>query len=515
MTDAVAALLTRAQEIGVKLWVESGEIKYRCRADAVPRTFLDELGSHRAALVRHLSDFGSEPSEDELTPPFERKIPDSALVPSFRQATWHACQNKLSGVDSTNLRFVVRVRGHLDFAALSFAFEEMRARHEVLKATVTEVEGRPWLVYGSQAEWQVDARDTSHVAAGEREDAARALTSDLVWAPMELATGPLFRAFVVTVDAENHILGFVVHHFISDALSMNMLGEELIRNYSFKMAGHRPPQAREALQYGDYLLSYAGWIARPPVRVQLQRWVDRLAEAAPMDLVNRPAQPPTSDFACVRNQFEINAELTATIELRAQQLHVSKFVLLLTVQKLLISCMTEQSKVTIGAVIPGRELPALAPIVGYLADRTHWTTDLDGDPDFAEAAGRVNSSYLEAMRYQFFRSDIIQQELNRRGKWMHAPVFNFVPFLRPRANSASDRFSSFALDPAPFSTIPLPGISYWLSIIDMRHTMRGDIRFPHGSVEKLARQFLGTLEMVMRDRTARLSAVRRQFSTWS
>jgi hypothetical protein len=106
-----------------------------------------------------------------------------------------------------------------------------------------------------------------------------------------------------------------------------------------------------------------------------------------------------------------------------------------------------------------------------------------------------------------------QQELNRRGKWLHAPVFNFAPFSRPRGRSASDRISSFALDPAPFSTIPLPGISKWLTIIDMSHTMRGDIRFPHGSVEKLVRQFLGTLAMVMRDRTVRLSAVRREFST--
>lgn len=513
MTDAVAALLTRAQEIGVKLWVESGEIKYRCRADAVPRTFLDELRSNRAALVRHLSDFGSEPSQDGLAPPFERKIPDSALVPSFRQATWNACKNKLSGVDSTNLWFVKRLRGHLDPDALSFAFEEMRARHEVLKATVTEVEGRPWLVYGPQVDWQVDARDVAHLAAGEREDAARALTSELVWAPMELITGPLFRAFVVTVDAEDHILGFVVHHFISDSTSIGMLGEELIRNYSLKMAGHRAPQVPETLQYRDYLLSSAEWIAQPLVRARLQRWVDRLAEAAPMDLVHRPALPPTPDFACVRSRFEINAELTAAIELQARQMHVSKFVLLLTVQKLLIACMTGQDKVTMGAVISGREVPVLAPIVGYLADRVHWITDLDGDPDFAEAVRRINSSYIEAMRYQFFRSDMIQQELNRRGKWLHAPVFNFAPFSQPRAKSTSDRISSFVFDPAPFSTIPLPGISYWLTIVDMSHTMRGDIRFPHGPVEKLVQQFLGTLAMAMRDRTVRLSAMRREFST--
>src|SRR5688500_17170074 len=108
MTDAVASLLTRAQEIGVKLWVESGELKYRCRADAVPRTFLEELGANRTALLRHLSDVGPEPCADELIPTFERRPYDSRRVPSFRHATWYAVKNKLSGVDSTNLKFVMR-----------------------------------------------------------------------------------------------------------------------------------------------------------------------------------------------------------------------------------------------------------------------------------------------------------------------------------------------------------------------------------------------------------------------
>jgi hypothetical protein len=512
MNDAVAALLARAQEIGVKLWVESGEVKYRCRATSVPRTFLDELGSHRTALLQHLSDVGREPSEEGLTPAFERRQHDSGRVPSFRHASWSAVKNKLSGVDSTNLRFVVRVRGYLDFAALSFAFEEIRSRHEVLKATATEVEGRPWLVYGTQSNWHMEVRDVSHLPTVEREVSARAMASELVWEPMDLIGAPLFRAFVICVDTEEHVLGFVVHHFISDMVSMVMLGKELIRTYSFKAAGHCPVQAPETLQYGDYLLSSAEWIARPQVRARLRRWVDRLAEAAPMDLVHRPPQPPSPDFTCVRSQFEISSEITTAIESSAQHFRVSKFVLLLTVQKLLLASLTDQGKVTMGAVISGREVPVLAPVVGYFADRMHWTTDLDGDPDFAEAVGRVNSSYIEAMHYQFFRSDMVQEELTRRGKWLHAPVFNFVPYSRPRANSASDRFSNFPLDPAPFSTIPLPGISYWLTIAEMPQTMRGDMRFPHGSAEKLVQQFLGTLEMAMKTPTLRLSAVQRAFT---
>jgi len=231
-----------------------------------------------------------------------------------------------------------------------------------------------------------------------------------------------------------------------------------------------------------------------------------------MDLINRHPQPPTPDFVCARKQFEISAELTAAIGISAQKLQVSKFVLLLTVQKLLIASLTHQCKVTMGAVISGREVPVLAPVVGYLADRMHWTTDLDDDPNFTEAVGRVNDSYIEAMSYQFFRSDMIQGELTRRGKWLHAPIFNFIPYSQPQANTASDRISNFSLDPAPFSTSPLPGISYWLVIVETPQAMRGEIRFPHGSAEKLVQQFLRTLEMAIKDRTTKLSAVRREFS---
>ncbi len=512
MPDAVAALLTRAHESGIKLWVEGDEVKFRCRGKSVPQTFLEELRTHRTTLLQHLAGTSTEPSEDRLSPEFVRRHHDLASVPSFRLATWRALKDKLTGVDSANLRFVMRVRGFLDLPAMSFAFEQLRARHEVLQATAMEMEGRPWLVYGAQPMKSMEVFDVACFAPQEREDAARARASELVWAPIDLATGPLFKGFVISLDTEDHILGLVMHHFIADMVSIGMLGTELIRNYSFKVAGHRLPAAPASLQYADYLLSCAEWIARPQIREHLQQWAGRLADAPHMDLLHRPPQAPTPDFACVRNTFEVGIERTAAIERCAQELRVSKFVVLMTVQKLLLACVTDQDTVTMGTVNSGREAPALVSVIGYFADRMHWSTSLEGDPTFAESVERVNNSYVEAMRYQFFRSDMVQEELTRRGKWLHAPVFNFIPYSRPQSNTAGSRFANFPIDPAPFSTIPLPGISYWLALVDTGQNLRGDIRFPHGSADALVRQLLTTLGMVMEDRTVRLSALRRELS---
>jgi hypothetical protein len=201
--------------------------------------------------------------------------------------------------------------------------------------------------------------------------------------------------------------------------------------------------------------------------------------------------------------------MTAAIAGTARQLRTSKFVVLLTVQKMLLATLTGNDQVAIGSVVAGRELPALAPVVGYLADRLYWITQLGGDPTFAEAVARVNESYLHAMQYQFFRSDMVQDELARRGKCLHAPVCNFAPYSRPRAHLANGRFSGFEVDPAPFSTIPLPGISYWMALSETPQLIRGDLRFPHGSASMLVEQFLTTLGMTMMDRACKLSAVRR------
>jgi hypothetical protein len=96
-------------------------------------------------------------------------------------------------------------------------------------------------------------------------------------------------------------------------------------------------------------------------------------------------------------------------------------------------------------------------MVVYLADRMHLTADLDNDSDFIEPFGRVNDSCIDAMRNQSFRSDVTQDELTRRGRWLHVPAFDFVPYSRPRPNTASDRDSAFSLDTALSSTIRLPG----------------------------------------------------------
>jgi len=510
MTDAVVTLMKRAEELGVELWVEGGKLRYRCRANAAPREFLDQLGTHREMMLEHLaSRADSQIDADELVPTFE-PCPDApAKVQSFRQASWDAIKAKLTRVDSTNCRFVVRIRGYLDRAALLFALEHLRQHHEVLTATIQEVDGQPWLVHGGAEHWAVEQQDLTHLPGTERESAAQVAASELVWRPLDIERGGMFRAFVIALDREDHVLGLVVHHLITDTISMRLLSESLVRSYSLKAAGHPVVPTQSSLQYRDFLLCTLRWLSRPVVQARLREWTDRFAAVAPMDLVHRPPRPPMPDPACQRHRFEISAQLTAAVGHTARLLETSKFLVLITLQKMLLSIHTEERNVTMGAVTSGRELPDLAPVVGYLTDRLHWITDLGGDPTFAEALARVNASYLHALRYQFFRSDMLRQALAARGKWLHAPVFNFMPYSRPRANATNQRFSSFEIGPAPCSTIPMAGISYWMMLAETPNQMQGDVRFPHGSAALLARQFVATATMVLGDRSIRLSAVRR------
>jgi hypothetical protein len=329
---------------------------------------------------------------------------------------------------------------------------------------------------------------------------------------MDITNDSPFRGFVISLDREDYVLGFVVHHFVADAVSTRILSEDLIRAYSLKSAGHNAMVQPESFQYGDYLLCANEWAAQPAVQRALREWTDCFASAPPMDLAHYPTAKPTPDRACRRHHFDINATSSAAVASAASRLRTSKFIVLVAVQKMLLAALTNAHMVTMGAVVAGRELPILASVVGNLADRLHWVTRMAGDPTFAEVVERVQDSHLHASQFQFFRYDMLLAELTKRGRWLQAPVFNFMPYTRGHGSIPSTRFSAFELDPAPFSTVPLPGISYWMSLSESARIMRGDIRLPHGSAATFIRQFLCVLDQVMEDHSTRLSAVQRSLA---
>src|SRR4029077_3391409 len=72
--------------------------------------------------------------------------------------------------------------------------------------------------------------------------------------PFHLKRGPLFRAAVAKLGAEDHVLFLTMHHIVSDGWSMGILCRELERLYTSLSAGGSANLPELPIQYADYAI---------------------------------------------------------------------------------------------------------------------------------------------------------------------------------------------------------------------------------------------------------------------
>ena len=70
-------------------------------------------------------------------------------------------------------------------------------------------------------------RDLSSLSAAEGEIEVERLASAEAALPFDLTTGPLLRATLLRLAAEEHMLLLTMHHIISDGWSMGVLVSEV------------------------------------------------------------------------------------------------------------------------------------------------------------------------------------------------------------------------------------------------------------------------------------------------
>src|SRR5262249_32568229 len=145
-----------------------------------------------------------------------------------------------------------RVRGSLSTEALRESLQGIVARHESLRTTFVEIEGEPVQVVAVSGSLELPTIDLSDVPEPERESEMPRLARDEGQRPFDLTSGPLLRAKLLRLSADEHVLVLVMHHIITDGWSMSVLFKEIGRLYAACAAGLPSPLPDLPSQYGDF-----------------------------------------------------------------------------------------------------------------------------------------------------------------------------------------------------------------------------------------------------------------------
>jgi amino acid adenylation domain-containing protein len=370
--------------------------------------------------------------------PLVRVPRDGELPLSFAQERLWFVESLQRGLPVYNMPMVVRLRGPLDAEAMRRALEEVVRRHETLRTTIAHREGRPVQVIHPAGTFPLPLADLSALPADARTAEARRLARDEGLRPFDLEEGPLFRAGLIRLSADEHVLLITMHHIVSDGWSMGVFFRDTEALYEAFIAGAPSPLDVLPVQYADFAAWQRGWLQGETVEAQIGYWRTKLAGAAALDLPTDRARPAVQSFRGDRHFFSIAPELKADLEALSRREGGTLFMTLLAAFKVLLWRYAGQHDVVVGSPIAGRSRPELEGLIGFFVNTVALRTGLAGDPTFVELLARVRETTLDAYAHQDLPFERLVEELQPERSLSRHPIFQ-VTFSLQAADMGAER----------------------------------------------------------------------------
>ncbi len=321
----------------------------------------------------------------------------------------------------------LHLRGALRPDLLERALTEVVRRHGSLRTTFTTLGTEPvQVVAPPPAALALPLADLASLPAAERGREAGRIAAEEAGRPFDLEAGPLFRARLLRLGAEEHVLVLVMHHVVTDGWSLGVLFRELSALYAASLAGAPPPLPPLPLQYTDF----AAW-QRGEGSVDAggdrEFWRAALRGAPP--LLELPAdrpRPPVPTHRGASLPLALDAADAARLREIGRAEGATLFMTLLAAFQLLLSRYAGEEDVVVGTPVAGRTRPELEGLIGLFVNTLAVRTDLAGDPTFRELLGRVRENLLGAYSHQDLPFDRLVEELAPGRSLSHTPVFQVM-----------------------------------------------------------------------------------------
>ncbi|HEU4559963.1 MAG TPA: amino acid adenylation domain-containing protein [Longimicrobium sp.] len=444
-----------------------------------------------------------------VLPPVVPTERTAALPLSFAQERLWFLDRLEPGSAGYNLPAALRLAGALDERALERALGEVVRRHETLRTTFGEVDGSPVQVIAPFDGFALPVEDLSGLSEADREAAVKRLAREDAARPFDLAAGPLFRAALLRLGAEDHVLLLSMHHIVSDGWSTGVLFRELSALYAAYHEGRESPLRELPVQYADYAVWQREQLAGEALDRQLAYWRERLAGAPELlELPTDHLRPAVQTYRGATVPVELSPQLLERIQRLGRSEGATLYMMLLGAFQVLLSKYSGSDDIVVGSPIAGRTRREVEELIGFFVNTLVLRTDLSGDPSFREVLGRVREATLGAYAHQEVPFEKLVAELQPERSLSHSPLFQVMLTLQD-AEGRGDALGGLQVSGVG-AELASANFDLSLSLAATSHGLRGGLNystdlFERGTVERMLGHLERVLEQVADDADVRLS----------
>jgi amino acid adenylation domain-containing protein len=399
----------------------------------------------KAILDALLAQEGMTPAEDRIP---KRKESGPAPLSFSQQRLWFFDQFEPTSF-AYNLLTAVSLRGKLDISALQKAFDEMVRRHEALRTTFDLRDGQPVQIIEEQRSIPLRQIEIVHPSEAQRQEQIRNLLHEQAFQPFDLKKGPLLRANLIRLAAEEHALVLAMHHIVSDAWSMHVLVREITALYQAYSSGKVSDLPPLPVQYADFAVWQRNWLQGELLAKQLEYWKQQLGDAPPvLELPADRPRPAVQTYNGADFTFFFSPALSQSLKALCRREGVTLFMVLLAGYKVLLHRYTGQREIVVGSPIANRQRKELEGLMGFFVNTLAMRTVISGDLTFHDYLQRVREAALGAYAHQDLPFEYLVEQFQPERNLSHNPLVQVI----------------FSFEAAPAQPHDIPGLE--VSILD-------------------------------------------------
>ncbi|WP_369211501.1 non-ribosomal peptide synthetase [Streptomyces flavofungini] len=392
------------------------------------------------------------------------------------------------------------LRGPLDRDLLLQALHSLAARHEALRTRLVPSGGSALQVVDPPASgFPVTFEDlTGSPDASERFARVR---HEVESAPFRLGEEPMARGCLVALAPDHHVLLLVAHHIVFDGWSRSLLLRELGLLYTALREGRDASLPELTRPYSDYTRWQWEWMSGEEPAAHADYWTTALAGApAVLSLPTDRPRPPEQDFRGARVPVTVDEELTRALRDLATSHGVSLYATVLTGWSVLLSLLSGQDDIVVGAPTSNRRRGDVESLIGFFVNTLALRADLSGSPTVGDALRQVNQRVRDGLSHVDLPFERVVELVNPPRSPAHTALFQtmfaWVPSMRQELDlpGVEVRLREDAAHvPAKFDMV--------LALADEGRTLTGEIDyavalFDRPTVERHIRQFLRVLRLM-------------------
>ncbi len=386
----------------------------------------------RALIAKLLKEKGIDLPKVEAIA--RRRDEGPAPLTSAQRRLWFLDQLE-PGNPVYNIPAAIRFEGSLNVAIVEKALAETVARHDSLRTTFTVIDERPVQTVSADKNFRLQVIDLAGLA--NRDQEALRLAMKEAGRAFNLAAGPLFRASLIRLGDNAHVLLVVMHHIISDGWSKNLLVRDFIALYQSLSNEQPSPLAPLPVQYADYAYWEDQQAEGPVFKNQLSYWTRQLGGVLPvLELPADHPRPAARTYRGSRRTLSVPEDLYQSLKQLSSAEGASLFMTMLAAFNVFLHRYTGQTDIIVGTPVDNRNRLELEGLVGMFVNTLALRADIKGNPTFRNLLRQVRERALDAYANRETPFEKIVDELQPERSLSHAPLFQVM--LAFQTNAATE-----------------------------------------------------------------------------